>query len=90
MYATGIGTNSSQAKALVYLTFSALGNDVMGRMVLGYRYSAGIGVAKSCETALNYYRTVADQGWWKLKLFDFLAFKGLMQFKSVAKRRIEI
>ena len=62
MYATGIGTNSSQARALVYLTFSALGNDVMGRMILGYRSSSGIGVAKSCEAALNYYRGVADQG----------------------------
>ena len=61
MYATGIGTNSSQAKALVYLTFAALGDDVMGRMILGYRHLSGVGVSKSCEIALNYYKTVAQE-----------------------------
>nr|CAB3265948.1 protein sel-1 homolog 1-like [Phallusia mammillata] len=61
LYATGIGTNSSQAKALVYLTFSALGEDPMGRMMLGYRYWAGVGVTKNCEAALTFYRKVADE-----------------------------
>jgi TPR repeat protein len=31
-------------------------------MILGYRYLHGIGVRQSCETALAYYRKVADQG----------------------------
>jgi len=62
LFASGVETNSSQAKALVYLTFSALGEDTFGQMMLAYRYWAGIGVEKNCETALTYYRTVADRG----------------------------
>ena len=34
MYASGINVNSSQSKALVYLTFSALGGETMAEMTL--------------------------------------------------------
>jgi SEL1 protein len=34
MYASGIQVNSSQSKALVYLTFAALGGDTMAEMTL--------------------------------------------------------
>jgi len=34
MYATGVHVNSSQAKALVYITFSALGGDELAQMIL--------------------------------------------------------
>ena len=34
MYAAGIHVNSSQAKALVYTTFSALGGDEQAQMIL--------------------------------------------------------
>uniref|UniRef100_H2Y1T4 Uncharacterized protein n=1 Tax=Ciona intestinalis TaxID=7719 RepID=H2Y1T4_CIOIN len=30
-------------------------------MMLGYRYWAGIGVSKNCETALTYYKKVAEE-----------------------------
>lgn len=61
LYATGIGVNSSQAKALVYYMFAALGGDVKAQMALGYRYWAGIGVASFCESALTYYRRVSNK-----------------------------
>ncbi|EDV20294.1 uncharacterized protein TRIADDRAFT_32291, partial [Trichoplax adhaerens] len=61
LHATGLGFNSSQAKALVYYTFSALGGYTFGEMSLGYRYFNGIGVSKSCETALSYYKRVATK-----------------------------
>ncbi|XP_066282750.1 protein sel-1 homolog 1-like isoform X2 [Branchiostoma lanceolatum] len=61
IYAAGIGTNSSQAKALVYYTFAALGGDPLAQMTLGYRYWSGIGVAQSCESALTYYRMVSNK-----------------------------
>lgn len=39
MHATGLGfRTSNQAKALVYLTFAALGGDSTGQMAMGYRY----------------------------------------------------
>lgn len=60
LYATGIGVNSSQARALVYYTFAALGGNAWAQQALGYRYWAGIGVASSCESALTYYRKVAN------------------------------
>ena len=34
MYATGLNTNSSQAKALVYYTFGALGGDPFSQMIM--------------------------------------------------------
>jgi SEL1 protein len=46
----------------VHYTFAALGGDVDAQMVMGYRYLHGIGVRQSCETALAYYRKVADAG----------------------------
>ncbi|KAM6204797.1 protein sel-1 homolog 1 isoform 2-T2 [Sarcoramphus papa] len=60
LYASGLGVNSSQAKALVYYTFGALGGNLIAHMILGYRYWAGIGVLQSCESALTHYRLVAN------------------------------
>ncbi|KAA0197914.1 hypothetical protein HAZT_HAZT007241 [Hyalella azteca] len=59
MYGAGLSHNSSQAKALVYFTFGALGGNEWAQMALAYRYWAGIGVPSNCETALTYYRKVA-------------------------------
>uniref|UniRef100_A0A8D8GKK2 Protein sel-1 homolog 1 n=2 Tax=Culex pipiens TaxID=7175 RepID=A0A8D8GKK2_CULPI len=61
MYAAGIGFNVSQAKALVYYTMAALGDNSWAQMALGYRYWAGVGVPNSCETALDFYRKVATK-----------------------------
>ncbi|XP_067942796.1 protein sel-1 homolog 1-like [Watersipora subatra] len=65
IHASGIQVNSSQAKALIYFTFSALGGDELAQMILGYRHLSGVGVQSSCETALIYYskaaRRVAEQ-----------------------------
>lgn len=61
LYSTGIGTNSSQAKALIYLTFAALGGDPMGKMMLAYRYWSGVSVPQNCESALSYYKKVANE-----------------------------
>ena len=58
----GLGVESSQAKALLYYTFAALGGDAFAQMALGYRYKEGVGVPKSCETSLSFYRKAADQG----------------------------
>ncbi|XP_028809398.1 protein sel-1 homolog 1 isoform X2 [Denticeps clupeoides] len=60
LYASGLGVNSSQAKALVYYTFGALGGNLMAHMILGYRYWGGVGVPQSCESALTHYRAVAN------------------------------
>ncbi|XP_059618669.1 protein sel-1 homolog 1 [Phlebotomus argentipes] len=61
MYATGIGVNVSQARALVHYTMAALGDNTWAQMALGYRYWAGISVASSCEKALDFYRKVATK-----------------------------
>uniref|UniRef100_A0A182SET3 Uncharacterized protein n=1 Tax=Anopheles maculatus TaxID=74869 RepID=A0A182SET3_9DIPT len=61
MHAAGIGFNVSQAKALLYYTLAAAGENSRAQMALGYRYWAGVGVPNSCETALEYYRKVATK-----------------------------
>ncbi|KAI0359680.1 HCP-like protein [Trametes cingulata] len=50
-----------QAKAQLYLTFAAHGNDKGAQMALGYRYWSGIGVAENCMAALNWYEDAAEQ-----------------------------
>lgn len=59
-YATGLGVNASQARALVYLSFAALADVPEAQMALAFRYKQGLYVKQSCETALTYYRLVAD------------------------------
>jgi len=58
--ATGTTVEASQAKALLHYTFGAFGGSSWAQMALGYRYWAGMGVATSCEKALDYYRRVAQ------------------------------
>merc|ERR1711970_973352 len=60
LYATGTVVNSSQAQALLHYTFGAFGGSSWAQMALGYRYWSGMGVATSCEKALDYYRRVAQ------------------------------
>lgn len=59
MYATGLGVEPSQAKALIYYSIAAIGGDVFAQMALAYRYWSGISVMPSCESALVYYQKVA-------------------------------
>lgn len=61
MYATGIGYNVSQAKAIVHYTIAALGDDPWAQMALGYRYWTGVTVPSSCEKALDFYRRVGTK-----------------------------
>jgi len=61
IYGTGMGVTSSQAKALIYTTFAALGGGIMAQMMLGYRYWGGIGVVQNCETALTHYKKVSKK-----------------------------
>jgi len=60
LYATGTLVNSSQSQALLHYTFGAFGGSSWAQMALGYRYWSGMGVATSCEKALDYYRRVAQ------------------------------
>ncbi|VDP02014.1 unnamed protein product [Soboliphyme baturini] len=48
-------------KALTHYMFAALGGDVWAQMVLGYRYLNGVNLHQSCESALTYYRKVAQK-----------------------------
>ncbi|KAM0248403.1 hypothetical protein ACHAQJ_009478 [Trichoderma viride] len=62
-YSTGIGdvVPRDQAKALLYYTFAAVRGDTRAEMATGFRHLAGIGTTKSCETAVKYYKRVADK-----------------------------
>ncbi|CAJ2500207.1 Uu.00g030600.m01.CDS01 [Anthostomella pinea] len=63
MYATGVGdaVERDQAKALLYHTFAANQGHTRSEMTVAARHLSGIGVPKSCETACNYYKRVADK-----------------------------
>lgn len=44
-----------EEKALVHLYFASSGNHTMAQMALGFRHMHGLGVPKSCATAVLYY-----------------------------------
>lgn len=49
-------------QATLYYTFAALGRDTAAEMALAYRHLMGIGVERSCEDSVFYYKRVADKG----------------------------
>ena len=63
MYATGYGgaVKQDQAKAILYHTFAADGGDVRSQMTTAYRHHTGISVPRNCETAVKYYKKVAEK-----------------------------
>ncbi|KAJ3196223.1 ERAD-associated protein [Irineochytrium annulatum] len=61
MYATGVGVHRDYSRALLFMSFAALGRDDIAEQTLGYWNLAGVGVAKSCEDAAFYYKQVADK-----------------------------
>ncbi|KAK9906721.1 hypothetical protein WJX75_006842 [Coccomyxa subellipsoidea] len=48
-------------EALAHYYFAAAGNDSFARVALGYRHMHGLGVPRSCQTAVLYYQPVAEQ-----------------------------
>ncbi|KAK3336456.1 hypothetical protein B0T19DRAFT_453877 [Cercophora scortea] len=69
MYSTGVGgaVERDQARALLYYTFAADQGHTRAEMAVAHRHHAGIGTPKSCETAVKYYKRVADKaiGWYR-------------------------
>jgi SEL1 protein len=63
MYATGVGdiVERDQAKALLYHTYAADQGDTRSEMTVAFRHHAGIGTARNCDTASQYYKRVADK-----------------------------
>jgi SEL1 protein len=49
-----------EASALLHYYFGAANGDAFSRAALGYRHTFGLGVPKSCWTAVSYYQPVAD------------------------------
>jgi SEL1 protein len=47
---------------MLYHTFAALGHNTAAEMALAYRYLMGIGVSRSCDDSVFYYKRVADKG----------------------------
>ncbi|XP_004363784.2 Sel1l protein [Capsaspora owczarzaki ATCC 30864] len=62
LHSIGVGgITASQAVALVHYTFAALGGNPQAQMALGFRYMFGVGVEASCETAVEFYKQVAER-----------------------------
>ncbi|KFA63019.1 hypothetical protein S40285_07241 [Stachybotrys chlorohalonatus IBT 40285] len=62
-YSTGIANvvKRDQAMALLYYSFAAIRGHSQAQMATGFRHNAGIGATKNCETAVRYYKRVADK-----------------------------
>lgn len=63
MYSTGIGgvVERDQARALLYYTFAANQGHTRAEMAVAHRHHAGIGTPKNCDSAVKYYKRVADK-----------------------------
>ncbi|KAF7634675.1 hypothetical protein Mgra_00005923 [Meloidogyne graminicola] len=70
LHTTGVGMKEGPNPGLGFLhyTFAALGGNPLAQMALGYRYGHGIGVKQDCETALIWYKKVANKVAKKVKL----------------------
>lgn len=63
MHATSLGTSQRDyARALLYMSFAAVGGDTVATQVLGYWHLNGVGVEKDCSHAAFYYGRVAQTG----------------------------
>jgi SEL1 protein len=62
-YSNGLGgvVPRDQAKALLHYTFAAIRGDTRAEMAMAFRYHAGIGAPRNCETAVRYYKRAADK-----------------------------
>ena len=56
MYSAGLAVNSSQAKALIYFTFAALGGDPLAQMVLVSILCFSL--KEECTTHKNYFTDI--------------------------------
>ena len=65
MYSTGLGNvvERDEAKAVLYTTFAALGNNTAAELTMGYKHMLGIGTAKSCQDSVLYYKRAADKAY---------------------------
>ncbi|KAJ3265413.1 ERAD-associated protein [Chytriomyces hyalinus] len=61
LYAAGVGVKRDYSKALLYMSFAALGNDLLAHQTLGYWHSVGIATPKSCDDAIWHYKILADK-----------------------------
>jgi SEL1 protein len=52
---------ADEAQAVLHYYYAAAAGDPVARMALGYRHQNGLGVPKSCWTAVSYYQPVAEQ-----------------------------
>lgn len=60
-YATGaLGVEQNAVKMLLNYYYAALSGSSFAQLALGYRYMFGLGVPKSCETAVLYYELAAN------------------------------
>jgi len=53
--------HAAPGRALLHYYFAALQNSSFASTVLGYRHSVGLGVPKSCPSAVLYYNTAAEE-----------------------------
>ncbi|KAJ2925130.1 hypothetical protein H1R20_g11954, partial [Candolleomyces eurysporus] len=62
-YASGYGNivPADQGKAQLYYSFAANGADRGAQLALGYRYWSGIGSRESCDRAMAWYGSAAEQ-----------------------------
>ena len=62
-HSTGLGNvvPRDQAKALLHYTFAAVKGDSRAEMATAYRHHSGIGTTKNCDTAVLYYKRVAEK-----------------------------
>uniref|UniRef100_A0A0N4ZQ76 TPR_REGION domain-containing protein n=1 Tax=Parastrongyloides trichosuri TaxID=131310 RepID=A0A0N4ZQ76_PARTI len=64
MYFKGLGVKRDFALAMKYLQAAAQGGSISAFYWLGHMYAKGLGVFSSCDTAVGFYKTVAERGKW--------------------------
>jgi TPR repeat protein len=55
-------------RGFLHYNLAALGGNPLAQMALAYRFGHGVGVKQDCETALIWYKKVADKVAAKIRL----------------------
>jgi len=70
MYLSGVGVEKDYGKALKHFNTASQSGHVLAFYNLGMMHAGGVGVMRSCQTAAELLKNVAERGTWSYGLMD--------------------
>ena len=81
MYYNGVGVRKDIKMATIYFNLTSQSGNVLAFSNLAEMHATGTGTLRSCPTAMELYKNVAERGKWGNKLME----KALDYYRRVAQ-----